>query len=137
MNTKVNPRTFSDQIPAYREKTEFLRKLGRPDLADVHDYFFYKRLLLFYNQLKKEKIPEKKNYLRELKDIIYRNVNQNKEDYDRIYRCSIANPNEKKKMDLFLKSPGLYWGVMLINEALILPLKTRRSVSGGKVWFFL
>ncbi len=122
MNTQINPRTFTDQIPAYREKTRFLQSIGRPDLADVHDYFFYKRLLLFYNQLKKSKMPEKKKYLQEITGIIY----ENKENYDRVYQCRIANPNEKKKMDLFLKSPKLYWGVMLLNEAVILPLKARK-----------
>ncbi len=40
MNTQINPRTFTDQIPAYLEKTKFLQALGRQDLADVHHYFF-------------------------------------------------------------------------------------------------
>lgn len=123
MNTQINPRTFTDQIPAYREKTRFLQELGRQDLADVHDYFFYKRLLLFYNQLKRSKLTDKKKYLQEIREIIY----ENKGNYDRVYQCSIANPNEKKKMDLFLKSPKLYWGVMVLNEAVILPLKTRNK----------
>lgn len=127
MNTRVNPRTFTDHIPAYREKSEFLKTLGRQDLADTHDYFFYKRLLLFYNQLKKEHLPEKKRFLKEITDVIYKNVDQNKDRYDRIYQCSVANPNEKKKMDLFLKSPNLYWTVMVVNEAVILPLKQRRN----------
>lgn len=136
MNTRVNPRTFSDQIPAYREKTEFLKKLGRQDLADTHDYFFYKRLLLFYNELKKTRFSdrlEKKRYLNEITDVIYKSVRRDSGDYDRIYRCSAANPNEKKKMDLFLKSPGLYWGVMMLNEAIILPYKRRRAGKEKKI----
>ena len=123
MNVKINSRTFTDQIPAYWERSSFLRELGRRDLADIHDYFVYKRLLLFYNQLKKGREPDKKKYLKEITDIIYRN----RGDYERIYRCSIANPNEKRKMDLFLKSPKLYWCVMCINEAVILPIKTKRK----------
>lgn len=126
MNTRVNPRTFTDHIPAYCEKSGFLKALGRQDLADTHDYFFYKRLLLFYNQLKKEHIPEKKRYLKEITDVIYKTVDQKKDRYDKIYQCSVANPNEKKKMDLFLKSPALYYGVMMINEAVVLPLKQRK-----------
>ena len=122
MNTKINPRTFTDQIPAYREKTEFLRRLGREDLADIHDYFLYKRLLLFYNELKRGRNPGRKKYLREITNII----RDNRENYDRVYGCSVANPNEKRKMQLFLKSPALYRCVMRINEAVILPLKMRR-----------
>lgn len=130
MNTKVNPRTFTDHIPAYREKTAFLQKLGRQDLADVHNYFFYKRLLLFYNELKKGSFPEKKQYLREITSAILQNVPQNREDYDRIYSCSVAGTNEKRKMDLFLKSPTLYWIVMVLNEAVVLPLKQYRGRHG-------
>ncbi|MCM1385923.1 MAG: glycosyltransferase [Bacillus sp. (in: Bacteria)] len=126
MNTKINPRTFTDHIPAYREKTVFLQTLGRQDLADIHNYFFYKRLLLFYNELKKGSFPDKKKYLNEITQVIKENVPQNREAYERIYQCGCANPNEKKKMDLFLKSPRLYWGVMRINEAVILPVKTKR-----------
>lgn len=129
MNVKINSRTFTDQIPAYQERSRFLRELGRPDLADAHDYFVYKRLLLFFNQLKKSSVPDKKKYLKEITDIIYKN----RGDYDRIYRCSIANPNEKRKMELFLKSPGLYWFVMCINEAVILPIKTKRKGNGKSV----
>ena len=125
MNTQINPRTFTDQIPAYREKTGFLRSLGRQDLADTHDYFFYKRLLLFYNQLSHGSIPDKKKYLRDITSIIVENIGDDREHYDRVYHCSVANPNEKRKMDLFLKSPWLYRNVMKINEAVILPIKMK------------
>lgn len=123
MNTRINPRTFTDQIPAYREKTGFLLSLGRQDLADTHDYFFYKRLLLFFNQLTEDTIPDKKKYLRDITSIIYENIGDDQAHYERVYHCSIANPNEKKKMDLFLKSPWLYRIVMTVNEAVILPVK--------------
>ena len=123
MNVRINSRTFTDQIPAYRERSDFLRSLGREDLADIHDYFVYKRLLLFYNQIKKSGMPEKKAYLQKITDVI----NEGRGSCDRIYRCSAANPNEKRKMELFLKSPRLYWWVMCLNEAVILPIKTRRS----------
>lgn len=125
MNTQINSRIFTDLIPTYREKTEFLKEIGRPDLADVHDYFFYKRMLIFYNQIKKSKLPEKNKYLNEITNVINENISRKQEDYDRIYQCSAANPNEKRKMALFLKSPKLYWIVMLINEAVIIPLKVK------------
>lgn len=122
MNVKINSRTFTDQIPAYRERSDYLCSLGREDLADIHDYFVYKRLLLFYNQVKKSGMPEKKDYLNKIANVI----NEGRADFERIYGCIAANPNERKKMELFLKSPRLYWGVMCINEAVILPLKRRR-----------
>lgn len=126
MSVQVNSHTFTDHIPAYQEKTAFLRSLGREDLADIHEYFFYKRLLLFYNQIKKGSFPERKEYLRKITQVIKGSVPCETDAYNRIYHCSVANPNDKTKMDLFLKSPGLYWIVMCFNEAVILPLKMRR-----------
>lgn len=128
MNNRINSRIFTDLIPTYREKTEFLKEIGRPDLADIHDYFFYKRMLIFYNKIKKARLPEKRKYLNEITSVINGGLAQNRSDFDRIYNCSIANPNEKRKMNIFLKSPKLYWFVMLINDALILPLKTRKAL---------
>lgn len=125
MNVQINEHTFTDHIPAYQEKTDFLQQLGRQDLADIHTYFFYKRLLLFYNQVKKSATPEKKQYLDKITDVIKKSVPRNQEAYDRIYHCRVANPNEKTKMDLFLKSPGLYWLVMHLNETVILPIKMK------------
>lgn len=122
MNVRINSRTFTDQIPAYRERSGYLRSLGREDLVDIHDYFVCKRLLLFYNEVKKSSLPEKKEYLQKITDVI----NRSREDFDRIYQCSVANSNEKRKMALFLKSPRLYWCVMCLNEAVILPIKMRR-----------
>lgn len=121
MNAGINARTFTDQIPAYWEKTEFLRSIGRPELADTHDYFVYKRLLLFYNEIKKGNLLEKEKYLKEIIGII----KGNRQDFERIYQCSAANPNEKRKMDLFLLSPKLYWIAMRLNENVILPIKMR------------
>ncbi|MCM1153958.1 MAG: glycosyltransferase [Roseburia sp.] len=131
MNTRVNPRTFTDHIPAYCEKTAFLKSIGRQDLADTHDYFFFKRLLLFYNQLKKERIPERKRYLKEITDVIIQNADRKEDRFDKIYGCSVANPNERKKMELFLLSPALYRIVMAFNEAFILPLKQKRHRKAG------
>ena len=79
MNAQVNSRTFTDHIPAYQEKTRFLQALGRQDLADTHTYFFYKRLLLFYNQLKKGSLQEKKEYLNKIAMVINESIPKEKE----------------------------------------------------------
>lgn len=123
MNMRINSRIFTDLIPAYQEKTRFLKSLGRQDLADIHDYFIYKRLLLFYDQMYKDRALDRKQNIEKLTSIIYESAGKDREHYDRVFQCSIANPNAKRKMDLFLKSPWLYRTVMAINEAVILPLK--------------
>ena len=121
MNTQINPRTFTDQIPAYYEKTAFLKKLGRQDLADIHDYFFYKRLLLFYQQLEESDRTDKDSCLTQIKQIIYDNSTR----YDSAFRCPVADPRDYKKMKLFLKSPARYSRRVHLEEHVIIPLKVK------------
>ena len=121
MNTQVNPRTFTDQIPAYYEKTKFLKELGRQDLADIHDYFFYKRLLLFYSRVEKTDISDKDKFLEQLTQIIH----DNREHFARAYGCPIADPRDYKKMKLFLKSPERYSRRMRLEERVVVPLKVK------------
>lgn len=128
MNTQINPRTFTDQIPAYYEKTKFLIKLGRQDLADVHDYFFYKRLLLFYDRLQKTDVPDKDQYLEQIKQII----RDNSEHYEKVYACPVADPRDYAKIKLFLKSPARYERKMQFEEQIVIPLKVKVKRILGK-----
>ncbi len=121
MNTQINPRTFTDQIPAYYEKTAFLKGLGRQDLADIHDYFFYKRLLLFYDQMEKSGRADKETYLNKITKVIM----ENQEHYDPAFGCPVADPRDGRKMRLFLKSPRRYSRRIHIEEQLIIPLKVK------------
>ena len=121
MNTQINPRTFTDQIPAYCEKTRFLKELGRQDLADIHDYFFYKRLLLFYSRIEKTDIPDKDEFLERLTGII----RDNRDNYARAYACPVADPRDYKKMKLFLKSPARYSRRIRLEDRIVIPLKVK------------
>ena len=121
MNTQINPRTFTDQIPAYYEKTRFLQELGRGDLADIHDYFFYKRLLLFYNQLKEMESPEKEDYLQEIRDILIKD----KKRVLKAFACPQADKRDYKKAVLFLQSPDRYWRKIQWENQVVIPLKVK------------
>lgn len=121
MNTQINSRTFTDQIPTYYEKTQFLKALGRQDLADIHDYFFYKRLLFFYSQLEKSDHPDKDRFLDQLTQII----RENRGNYARAYACPVADSRDYKKMKLFLKSPERYSRRIRLEERVIIPIKAK------------
>lgn len=121
MNTQINPRTFTDQIPAYYEKTAFLKNLGRQDLADIHDYFFYKRLLLFYDQIEKFDRADKDVYLEK----IARVIRENKENFAAAFGCPVADPRDYRKIQLFLKSPLRYSRRIRMEERVIIPLKVK------------
>ena len=121
MNTQINPRTFTDQIPAYYEKTAFLKGLGRQDLAEIHDYFFYKRLLLFYDQLERSDRADREAYLNKIAEVI----KKDRDRYAAAFGCPVADPRDGRKMQLFLKSPKRYSRRRRIEERIVIPLKVK------------
>ena len=121
MNSQINSRIFTDLIPTYYDKTRFLKELGRQDLADIHDYFFYKRLLLFYNRVEKTDVPERDRFLEQLTQII----RENKGNYARAFGCPVADPRDYRKMKMFLKSPARYRRRIRIEERVVIPLKVK------------
>lgn len=121
MNVRINSRTFTDQIPAYYEKTAFLRELGRQDLADIHNYFFYKRLLLFYYQLEKAQTPDRERYREQLAQILRRD----RDCYAAAFGRPEADPRDYRKLRLFLRSPARYSRRMRLEEQVVIPWKRR------------
>lgn len=130
MNAQLGERTFTDHIPAYREKTKFLAKLGRQDLAEIHDYFFYKRLFLFYNSLREAGSAQQQQYRERLAAIL-------REDGQRVcevFRCREALPKEYRRAKIFLKSEKLYWILVQGDVKIIIPMKVlvKRMLRRGK-----
>lgn len=125
MNTGINPRIFTDSIPNWFERSAFLRKIGREDLALIQDYTIYKRLLIYYVQVQKSKEPKKNEY----KKVIVDKVREGKKAFPKIYATPGANPHEYQKMKIFLASPKLFMIIMWFNEKYIIPYKIKK---GGK-----
>lgn len=132
MGKGLGERIFTDQIPAYREKEAFLRSIGREDLAWQHRYFFYKRLLLYYNRCLREGsgrgVPagmkqEQKRYRERIRALVL----EGRREMDQVYGWPGAGANERRKMQIFLASPFLYRIMTELNERILLPLKTGRA----------
>lgn len=119
MNQGTGKRIFTDQIPLYMEKRQFLEKIGREDLVQIHNQFFYKRLLLHYMELQKHKPENYQALSKELIDLLKKEKVNIKKAYD----SPTANANEKKRMELFLKSPKVYKMLDQINESYLIPNK--------------
>ena len=128
MNKGVNPRIFSDLIPNLYDRSAYLRSIGREDLALLQDYFLYKRLLLFYTAVSRSADPQKgehKAYLRE-------RLEAGRAQYPAIFGIAQANPNEYRKLKLFLCSPRLYLAAMRLNDTFLIPVKVRMAGGGKK-----
>ena len=126
MNEQINARTFTDQIPAYYEKTKLLQNLGREDLALTHDYFFYKRLLLFYWEL--SRAEDGGGYLLRLTEILERDRKRAEE----AFQSPMAAPGDRKKLKLFYRSPDAYCRKLRWDEQVVIPCKVRVKRLLGK-----
>lgn len=124
MNRGINEKIFTDLIPNLYDRSAFLRKIGREDLALLQDYYLYKRLLLFYTAASRGNSPQKKEYRRLLEEKLKAPA---KSDYDAVFSISQANPHEYQKLKLFLLSPRLYLMAMWLNDKLVIPMKTKKG----------
>lgn len=115
MNSKKVERLLTDQVPAYKEKGEFLLSIGEKELFLTHQFFFYKRMLLHYKEAK-EKKPE--GYLKFIKEL--RKVICEKPIWEAFEGKS---KGEWLRMRLYTISPLLYDGFTYLNENFILPNK--------------
>lgn len=123
MNSGINNRIFTDLIPNLYDRSVFLRRIGREDLALLQDYFLYKRLLLFYTAVSRSREPQK----REHKRYLALKIREGKNEYPKIFAIRQANPHEYQKLRIFLFSPWLYLQAMWLNDKFIIPIKTRRT----------
>lgn len=121
MNKGVNKRIFTDLIPNLYDRSVYLRSIGREDLALLQDYFLYKKLLLFYTQVSRSDDPQKEAHL----EYLAQRLREGRDAYPAIFAIPLANPNEYKKMKLFLASPRLYRMGMRLNDSFVIPVKVK------------
>ena len=119
MNQGVKWDILTQQIPAYKARNKVLEDAGFPELAYIHQYMVYKKLLLLYTQVKRSKDPEKKAKMDALAEVI----KGAQDNYKDIFSCRIANPHQELRMKLFLKNTMLYNAFMAINDRFIIPVK--------------
>lgn len=119
MNAGVNARIFTDQIPLYYEKREYLKSIGRKDLAAIHNFFFYKRLLLHYLELQKNRPLNYKKFCKQIVQI----VKKESDNIPEAYETDISTKNDAMKMKIFQISPKGYYYFTLFNEKYIIPQK--------------
>lgn len=123
MNAGMNKRIFTDQIPLYYEKRKYLQSIERQDLVDIHNFFFYKRLLLHYQELKRTKTEDYKTYCQKIVQII----KEEKNYIPRAFASSVSSKNEAIKMKMFQVSPWIYEAFLWVNEGYLLPYKMLKA----------
>ncbi|MBO4900240.1 MAG: glycosyltransferase family 2 protein [Lachnospiraceae bacterium] len=124
-NAGINPHTYTDLIPNLFDRSEYLESIGRHDLALISDYLLYKRLLIYYTKVSRSDDPDKQEHLR----ILDEHIRGGEDRFEEIFTCPIANPNEYRKMKIYLRSPAGYLRTMQINDRFIVPLKVKMAAS--------
>ena len=125
MNAGVNSRIFTDQIPLYYEKRNYLESIGREDFVKIHNFYFYKRLLLHYLELQKNKPKNYKKFCKQIQDIIKKETAY----IPGAYETQISSKNDALKMKIFRCSPKGYYYFTLLNEKYIIPQKQIRNAQ--------
>ena len=125
MNAGVNSRIFTDQIPLYYEKRKYLQSIGREDLKNIHNFFFYKRLLQHYLELQKNKPDNYQKFCKNITQIIKKEAGEIKAAYE----TDISTSNDIRKMQIFQFSPKGYYYFTLLNEKYMIPQKQIRNAK--------
>lgn len=125
MNAGINARIFTDQIPLYYEKREYLKNIGREDLVKIHNFFFYKRLLLHYLELQKNRPQNYKKFCKQIVQI----VKKESDNIPEAYEIGISTKNDALKMKIFQVSPKGYYYFTMFNEKYIIPQKQIKNAE--------
>lgn len=125
MNAGVNARIFTDQIPLYFEKRKYLQSIDREDLVNIHNFYFYKRLLLHYLELQKNRPGNYKKYCKQIRNIIKAEA----EYIPGAYETEISSRNDALKMKIFRVSPKGYYYFTILNEKYLIPQKQIRNAQ--------
>ncbi len=117
MNMGINKRIFTDLIPNLYDRTAYLESIGRHDLALISDYHLYKKLMGYVTEISASADPDRKRYLSKLDEY----VRFGRDKFDEIFAIRCANPNEYRKIKIYLRSPRIYDLAMKINRDVRLP----------------
>jgi glycosyltransferase involved in cell wall biosynthesis len=113
MNVAKTERMFNDELPFWREHIKCIRDNVSDEMADLAEYYFYKRLLFYYVDTYDKRIVEM--------------IKADKLEEKRIYSKDndIVSKGDRARMKLFLFSPWFYRKVNALYGKLIVPMKNR------------
>ena len=125
MNENRGKRRMEDEIPFWKEQIALLKERGDIGMADKASYGFYKRML--YYDLDFRKTEGMETYAEQLEEM----MRGEKEEIARVYDNAFVKNGDRKRMELFLKSPARYetWSDRYAN--LIVPTKQRMRRKSG------
>ena len=94
----------------------YIRENVSERLGDMAAYYFWRRLLFYYIDMKNSKNNE---YAKRLVD----EIKSDKMEISRVYGTSMVAKGDKARMKLFMVSPFMYSFVVKLYEKFIIPVR--------------
>lgn len=116
MNASRGERMFRDEIPFWREHIACIREQVSDEMADLAAYYFWRRLLFYYIDMKNSNCDA---YAKRLVD----EIKADRQELLRVYQSNLVSKGDKARMKLFLCSPCLYSIAVRLYERVIIPLR--------------
>lgn len=121
MNVKRGERMFQDELPFWREHIAYIREHVSETLGDFAAYHYYRRLLFYYLDWKKEG-KAGSGYAKRIAD----ELKNSRKEIARIYQKEYGSTGDRARMKLALISPQIYSFVTKMYENIVIPIRNRR-----------
>lgn len=121
MNIKRGERMFRDELPFWREHIAYIREHASETLGDFAAYHYYRRLLFYYLDWKKEG-KAGSGYAKRIAE----ELKNSRKEIARIYDKEYVSRGDWARMKLALISPAAYGFVTKAYENIVIPLRNRR-----------
>lgn len=118
MNEKRTERMFRDELPFWREHIACIRENVSQEMGDKAAYHYYRRLLFYYMDLKKEKNTQAAGKIAD-------ECRQMKKEIARIYGQTFVASGDKVRMKCMLLSPTLYYLMDCFYNKVVIPIRTK------------
>lgn len=119
MNVDKTHRMFRDELPFWREHIKCIRENVSSDMADLAQYYYYRRLMSYYMDI----IEQNPQSAYKIADMIKSDKNEIKRIYSK--SNNIVSKGDRARMGLFLFNHRLYRKCFSVYENMIVPVKAR------------
>lgn len=119
MESYDEERMFKDELPFFKEQIDYIRGCGMEEYADKAAYHFYRRLLMYFLDCRKDAIM--RGTSRKLSELVKAERNEVK----RVYKLPFVSTGDKARMRIMLCSPELYYWFAVLYEEIIVRIKRK------------
>lgn len=119
METYDEKRMFRDELPFFKEQIAYLREQGLGELADKAAYHYYRRLMIYYLDCRKDAI------MRGAAVKLGKLVKQEHKEIKRVYKSDFIKRGDRVRMQIMLYSPELYYRFAICYENIVVRIKRK------------